>query len=376
MTPQAFQVGDVVKAHVQVQSNAATGEVSKLSYRARGPFQIKECLIGDSYIVHPYHNPNGGQRKYKGSELYLLPPSIFPSEPLDCMDERYLNFSSAPIVSPLAKPLKIELYNNTFFPTNSKHITKPSYNHPIDTKAFLNHDPHPSIPASSTLSDHTSSNIVTKLPTQSSTPDNTSPIVPFTVPVTSHSTIASSLDKLFFINYTPEGTMQPRWYLIQIDMESTLTMNPSYKSDGIYWCVFLASHPNDSGKVDSDRRWWPEWHRYHRDPSSKEIIFDDRVLIRPNHTPSSDKFIQWACLLPIVSSSNCVLLGPFNFVPISQSNRVRQRVPISCWHHLHRLCIHHGLPPPSLSPSHSSLPSIPPPPKPPTKHKKSKRRCT
>ena len=170
--------------------------------------------------------------------------------------------------------------------------------------------------------------------------------------------------------------MQPRWYLIQIDIESTLTMNKSCKSNGDYWCVFLASHPNDSSKVDSERRWWPEWHRYHRDPASNEIIFGDRVLIRPTHTPSPDKFIQWACLLPIVSSTTCVLLGPFNFTPLSPSNCVRHSVPISCWHHLHRLCIHHGLPPPSLSPSTSPPKSVPLPPKPPTKHSKSKRRRT
>ena len=46
-----FKVGDVVKAHVQVQSNASRGEVKKLTYQARGPFQIKEVLEGNSYLV-------------------------------------------------------------------------------------------------------------------------------------------------------------------------------------------------------------------------------------------------------------------------------------------------------------------------------------
>lgn len=34
----SLKVGDVVKAHVQVQSNAERDVVDKLSYRARGPF--------------------------------------------------------------------------------------------------------------------------------------------------------------------------------------------------------------------------------------------------------------------------------------------------------------------------------------------------
>ena len=38
----SFEVGDVVKVHVQVTSNAATNTVGKLAYAARGPFIIKE----------------------------------------------------------------------------------------------------------------------------------------------------------------------------------------------------------------------------------------------------------------------------------------------------------------------------------------------
>ena len=33
-----------------------------------------------------------------------------------------------------------------------------------------------------------------------------------------YSDLASSTDKLLFINFTPSHTMQPRWYLVQIDI--------------------------------------------------------------------------------------------------------------------------------------------------------------
>ena len=95
---QLFEIGDVVKAHVQVTSKADTGEVGKLSYQAKGPFQISKSLGHNSYEVKRYNDPDSASRKYKGTELYLLPPAIFPHEPLDMMDERYLNYSHAPIV--------------------------------------------------------------------------------------------------------------------------------------------------------------------------------------------------------------------------------------------------------------------------------------
>lgn len=102
-----------MKAHVQVNSKAATGEVGKLSYQAKGPFQISKIMGHNSYEVKRYNDLESASRKYKGTELYLLPPAIFPHEPLDMMDERYLNYSHAPIVSPLKKSLCIEMYNDT-----------------------------------------------------------------------------------------------------------------------------------------------------------------------------------------------------------------------------------------------------------------------
>ena len=114
-----FKVGDVVKAHVQVQSNSSKGDVMKLSYQARGPFQIKEVLDSDSYIVERYNSSSTSTRKYKGTELYMLPPALFPHDPVDNMDQRYLNFYHAPMASPLKRTLDIELYNDTYFPTNS-----------------------------------------------------------------------------------------------------------------------------------------------------------------------------------------------------------------------------------------------------------------
>ena len=45
----SLQVGDIVKAHVQVQLIQELGVVGKLSYRARGPFIIVTVLGHNSF---------------------------------------------------------------------------------------------------------------------------------------------------------------------------------------------------------------------------------------------------------------------------------------------------------------------------------------
>ena len=111
---------------MQVQSNSSAGAVKKKSYQARGPFQIKEILGGKSYLIQPYNHESSATRKCKEFNLYLLPPSLFPNNLVDTMDQRYLNYSFVPIVSPMKNLLQIELYNNTYFPSNSKYINSPT----------------------------------------------------------------------------------------------------------------------------------------------------------------------------------------------------------------------------------------------------------
>ena len=98
-----------MKAHIQVKSKSDRGEVGKLSYRACGPFQIVEVLGNYSYHVQQYNDTDSAIRKYKSTDLYLLPTAIFTSNPLDTMDVSYLNDLNEPIVFLLKQPLKIEM---------------------------------------------------------------------------------------------------------------------------------------------------------------------------------------------------------------------------------------------------------------------------
>ena len=107
-----LRVGDVVKVDVQVQSIVNRGIVGNLSYRVKGPFIITADLGHNSFEVHRYDDPLSAKRKYKNTELYLLPPALFPSTPLDTIDQHYLDNQFAPIVNPLKGALKVELYND------------------------------------------------------------------------------------------------------------------------------------------------------------------------------------------------------------------------------------------------------------------------
>ena len=84
--PCTLKIGDVIKSYVHAQSRADTGLVGKLSYRARGPFIITKDLVNNSFEVQRYGVENSATRKYKNTDLCLLPPALFLSKVLDTID--------------------------------------------------------------------------------------------------------------------------------------------------------------------------------------------------------------------------------------------------------------------------------------------------
>ena len=86
----------------------------------------------------------------------MLPPALFPSHPLDTIDQRYLDSTHAPIVNPLKKSMKIELYNDKWLSvsnmstlTHSTIVNQPSFE--LDNLVFL---PHPDTRFPSTFDLH------------------------------------------------------------------------------------------------------------------------------------------------------------------------------------------------------------------------------
>ena len=79
-----------MKAYVQVKSKSELGILKNLSYQAKGPFIVTKDLHHSAFDVKPYNRLNVTTLKYKATELYLVPPVLYSSEPLETIDQWYL----------------------------------------------------------------------------------------------------------------------------------------------------------------------------------------------------------------------------------------------------------------------------------------------
>ena len=70
---QNFKVGDVIKSHIQVHSKGETGEVNKLFYRARGPFQVK--IVWETFLMK-YNGTMNQNLKYGSTRVQIY--TYFP----------------------------------------------------------------------------------------------------------------------------------------------------------------------------------------------------------------------------------------------------------------------------------------------------------
>ena len=79
-------------------------------------------------------------------------------------------------------------------------------------------------------------------------------------------------------------------------------------------------------KSDELSLFWPEWHKYTHCPKTKQKIHGDRILIRTNHNPDKEKFIQWSDNLLLLGRSpdSKLIIGPFDFENIDKFNRERR----------------------------------------------------
>lgn len=155
------------------------------------------------------------------------------------------------------RSMKVELYNNKWLwgkgitiPTSSTIIDKPSST--FDHAAFAKH-PDTTYPrtqdlhtALDTTPDTIKSNPITRItPLRQHTPSPTDSFI---------NDLRASSNKLFFIAYTPSGTITRTWYLVQVDLEATASLHPLPNSEE-YYCRFLARHPADSKKCNDNSRW-------------------------------------------------------------------------------------------------------------------------
>jgi hypothetical protein len=348
-----FHVDDVVMVRVQVQSNAQLDRVAKLSYRLRGPMIIKEVLGHGAYSVARFDNSDGPRRKYHAQDLSLLPPVLWPVEPLDGPDLRYLNSNHAPVPHPLAQPFNIKLYNEMW-------LSDPIPSQPAQLIAT-----QPDIFECFNLDDSTA------LPSSSSLPIDGSPIAPFIpveesdvsipVPVSDAFTLwhqlEASIDRLFFISFRLPGTMRAKWFLVAVDLLQTASDvnrcgDPAMS--GKYFVQFYGRHPSDDIESDCEARWWPLWHEFVISADGV-IDYGKRVLIPPSQKVNLHDVIPWGECVTLTDASVC-LLGPFNFQdpclnPPGRSVRSRQYGSHDVWTQLSEICSFRGLRLPCLLPN-------------------------
>ena len=179
-------------------------------------------------------------------DLYILPPSLKPCEPVDGSDTRYLNQTHAPIVNPLHKPLSIELYNEKWF-SHPPNTSSPPFSHDHATLSF---------PPTTTSSFPTLAKLHEDRHTSSPTPLIKDTVGSHDSPLTSstlHKTL-SNYNGLFFIQYTPEDTFKSRWFLVQIKNFETLQLQTNSETTGDYHVTFLSRHPSDNTSCDDAAR--------------------------------------------------------------------------------------------------------------------------
>ena len=75
----------------------------------------------------------------------------------------------------------------------------------------------------------------------------------------------AKIDCLFFIQYIPEDTIKPRWFLVQINHHETEILKIHSLRTGDYHVTFFSRHPANKHLCDDVARWWPEWHEYYLD---------------------------------------------------------------------------------------------------------------
>ena len=137
--------------------------------------------------------------------------------------------------------------------------------------------------------------------------------------------------------------MQHWLHPIQINIIFTKEINPNYFQDHKLCCIFLEKHPQDSRKSDKHSRYG-----YSTCNHINHIIFGDIVLIRPNFTPSSAKYVQWELHIDPNLTGNHYLLGSFGFIPITYQDRTKQLIPFSKRKILETICLNNNPVSPAL----------------------------
>eukprot|EP00956_Cyclotella_meneghiniana_P040943 scaffold210020_cov47-Cyclotella_meneghiniana.AAC.2 len=144
------------------------------------------------------------------------------------------------------------------------------------------------------------------------------------------SKIVASNDRLFFISWQQNQTSRREWHLVQLQLDSSMSLNPTCLHDGRFLVYFLICHPKDRQLHPQNQRWWLE---YHAASTVARLHQGDYQLLRPDsHSAIYAKenqlhpFCQWVNLL----HDKVYLHGPFDFATIN-GRKTKDRINSTDW---------------------------------------------
>ena len=309
-----------------------------------GPWIVLRRLKGASYECK--HSNTGKVDKFHASHLSPIPKELVPYGPVDGPDNQF---------GQLNKPLSTEAYKEAgiegFVPPQPiqfpgrqsfddadipSNVAPAAHNttHLIDFK-----DPDLHFPTLWELNqelelwdnDDVDKWIDDQQPVQSTeTPIFATKISPIPTASRLAGAIVRSRSRLFFISWKQPHLVRREWHLVQVQLDSSISLNPTCLESGKYLVNFFICHPRDKGQHPRNQRWWLE---YHASSSVARLHQGDYHLLRPDdHSMAYAKanslhpFCQWVNLLHPAT----YIHGPFEFATIN-GRLTRDRIPDDAW---------------------------------------------
>ena len=282
-----FDPGDLVLVRKQVQSNAAKGTSAKLVFKAKGPYRVIEQLRPGTYKLQKLPFTDNGKPgrivKESSARMEKIPSTIIVHKRADGPDTRL-----ASLQSPMS-PHPLENWLGILKPGTYKAAE------PNKDFAFVK------------IEDMWSDEELEEDDSDQEEND-AEPDTPAYKRRHLKEKIASSLNKLFFISYTPTGQVAAQWYLVQVDLdESDTEVTDKF---GVYLVKFYIRHHQDSThKSICSCRYWPEIHKLQSDGEIGSIypVAPKRVK---NLLQARTNLYWYQDDVNLVTDA---LVGPFNF---------------------------------------------------------------
>ena len=139
--------------------------------------------------------------------------------------------------------------------------------------------------------------------------------------------IIESKDRLFFISLRIDGSERKEWKLIQIDLRSTMELNPSALTDGKFLANVVINHLVDQNHDIRQKRFWPYYHVNNR---PFEEYSPKLQLIRPAPEAAAKNNLQKSKIWVHLTQPSMYIHGPFEFA-IIHGRQTSDRISEQDW---------------------------------------------